>query len=330
MSDDSSFERSTRLVPVKESGVADSADAREDGSDSERMDSWIRVFVFTVDSGQSCFFSFPSCFSHESCWKVNVCSGVGNHCARTWGGLQWICQVTSPQRIRPICRNGSISPLCDSAIFIDSHQHYQRGNYRIYLYLWNWFHVIVILAAVYYVCTICGRSQTQTWYATWANQPLIQNGEFYSGARVARSPKGVVEEVSFKMLIHIASCQRHVVGSLRQGALCVPKKTRMMQSELTVCGQAENVTPADIWYTYRYVYMYIYMNSSIWYVYVVNIYIYTYGKNRMKQWDMGAFLTFYHWIAGDLKILICWQVSWPKGLSCTEDLRQQESHRNLS
>ena len=67
VSDDSSFERSTRLVPVKESGVADSADAREDGSDSERMDSWIRVFVFTVDSGQSCFFSFPSCFSHESC-----------------------------------------------------------------------------------------------------------------------------------------------------------------------------------------------------------------------------------------------------------------------
>ena len=290
VSDDSSFERSTRLVPVKESGVADSADAREDGSDSERMDSWIRVFVFTVDSGQSCFFSFPSCFSHESCWKVNVCSGVGNHCARTWGGLQWICQVTSPQRIRPICRNGSISPLCDSAIFIDSHQHYQRGNYRIYLYLWNWFHVIVILAAVYYVCTICGRSQTQTWYATWANQPLIQNGEFYSGARVAPSPKGVVEEVSFKMLIHIASCQRHVVGSLRQGALCVPKKTRMMQSELTVCGQAENVTPADIWYTYRYVYMYIYiyMNSSIWYVYVVNIYIYTYGKKPYETVRHGC------------------------------------------
>lgn len=82
------------------------------------------------------------------------------------------------------------------------------------------------------------------------------------------------------MLIHIASCQRHVVGSLRQGALCVPKKTRMMQSELTVCGQAENVTPADIWYTYRYVYMYIYIYEFQYMICLCSKYIYIYIRKK--------------------------------------------------
>ena len=44
MSDESKFKHSKHLVPVKESGLsglADSPDVHEDGSDSERTDSWI-------------------------------------------------------------------------------------------------------------------------------------------------------------------------------------------------------------------------------------------------------------------------------------------------
>ena len=70
-------------------------------------------------------------------------------------------------------------------------------------------------------------------------------------------------------------------------------------------GQAENVTPADILYMHIYICM-------------------------KKLYETAeTCMSFLHFItgsqAGDLKILICWQVSWPKGLSCTEDLRQHES-----
>ena len=163
---------------------------------------------------------------------MNVCSGVvGNHCARTWyldfGLHLWICQVTSPQRIRPIFRNGSISRLCNRAIWFTSTLPTTREATIELICIYR-FHGIVILTYILnFVCTICGRSRTQTWYATWANQPKGSKRRILCGCRSCTSPKGVGERVSFLMLIDLASCQRHALNDAELS---------------TVCGQAENVT----------------------------------------------------------------------------------------
>ena len=67
-------------------------------------------------------------------------------------------------------------------------------------------------------------------------------------------------------------------------------------------------------------------DDMVYNTYVQCTFIYIYEKlyETVETW-----MSFLHFITesqtGDLKILICWQVSWPKGLSCTEDLRQHES-----
>ena len=72
---------------------------------------WLLDKGFCVYSGQWTVF-FSELFQSWVMLK-SECLVWGMSHARTWHEGRGICQVTSPQRIPTICRNGSISRLCD-------------------------------------------------------------------------------------------------------------------------------------------------------------------------------------------------------------------------